>query len=68
MAYGQQYSTGDVIGVLADLINYNLIYFRNGTNLGVAYSLPKNLKFAPAVSLYSNSCVTLEVKEPPVDL
>jgi hypothetical protein len=34
--------------------------------MGVAYSLPSNLKLAPAVSLYSNSCVTLEVKESPV--
>ncbi|CAH0489393.1 unnamed protein product [Peronospora farinosa] len=37
-SYGEKWRVGDIIGCLLDLVTQKMTYFRNGVNLGVAYS------------------------------
>ncbi|CAH0477266.1 unnamed protein product [Peronospora belbahrii] len=37
-SYGEKWRVGDIIGCLLDLTTQTMTYFRNGVNLGVAYS------------------------------
>lgn len=44
-SYGEKWKAGDVIGCLLDLTSSEMTFFRNGINLGVAYS---EFKFNPS--------------------
>jgi Kip1 ubiquitination-promoting complex protein 1 len=52
--YGEQWSTGDVIGSLIDLKNREISYWRNKKFLGVAFTgieVGENMAYFPSVSL-----------------
>lgn len=54
-SYGEQWATGDVIGVCIDLTVGTISYYRNGRSLGVAFeNLPRErvgLAYFPAMSI-----------------
>ena len=58
--YGDRYwKTGDVIGVLLDLDQRKISYFKNGKDLGVAFNdVPKDAFIYPAISLKRYQKVT----------
>ncbi len=62
VAYGTAYTSGDRIGVYVDVDNHKLHFFKNGTDLGLAYTLPTRtgVCYIPAISLYGPSGVTLQ--------
>lgn len=52
--YGEAFGMHDVIGCCLDLDKYEIIFYKNGVNLGVAFKIPDNLKnetFYPSVVL-----------------
>ncbi|KAJ3123503.1 hypothetical protein HK100_011586, partial [Physocladia obscura] len=50
--YGEEWVEGDVIGALIDLDNQTISFFRNGTDLGVAFSnVDSSREWFPAASL-----------------
>ncbi|XP_028398244.1 E3 ubiquitin-protein ligase RNF123-like [Dendronephthya gigantea] len=59
-AYGEEWMAGDVIGCTFDLDNGEISYYRNGVNMGVAYTdVPRGagIAYFPAASLsYCESC------------
>lgn len=53
-SYGEEFGMHDVIGCCLDLEKYEIRFFKNGKDLGVAFSIPNNLRnstFYPAVTL-----------------
>jgi hypothetical protein len=52
--YGESWSTGDVIGCALDLSAGSMSFYRNGTDLGVAFTGLAKVALAPAVSLARN--------------
>lgn len=54
VSYGETWATGDVIGCCIDLDDGNVSYYRNGRELGVAFSsvlLGPGMAYFPALSL-----------------
>jgi len=67
--FGQRYGVGDVIGVLLNLSERTLHFFKNGEPLGLAYNnLPLGESYYPAVSLYGKSKVSIinDAEVPPL--
>lgn len=63
--YGPQFTTGDIIGMLLDFTAKTVTFFKNGTNLGIAFS---NLSGAvcPAISMTAKDTkVTVRSASPP---
>lgn len=62
-AYGESWAPGDVIGCCADFTKGEISFYRNGKNLGVAFSEVSVLKpdkgYFPAVSLSKGERCTL---------
>ncbi|KAJ6632710.1 ATP-dependent RNA helicase Ddx1 [Pseudolycoriella hygida] len=53
-SYGEEFGMNDVIGCCLDLQQYEIRFMKNGKDLGVAFSIPQNLRnstFFPAVVL-----------------
>ena len=52
--YGEGYRKGDVIGTSLDLVTGNIVYFKNGRCMGIAFTLEQELKgqkFYPTVAV-----------------
>jgi len=50
--YGEYWSNGDIIGTVLDLENKTISFYRNGKDMGVAFSnIPTNEPIYPAASL-----------------
>ncbi len=62
--YGPAFSKGDEIGCLVDFKKKAITFFKNGQNLGVAYSDTIVPPLAPAVTLYSPQDKISVVKSP----
>lgn len=55
--YGEKWETGDVIGITLDVDKEEIVYYRNGKSLGVAFSKLERgpgITYFPAVSLGYN--------------
>lgn len=57
--YGEYWSAGDVIGVILDLETKTISFYRNGKDMGVAFSNVEGEAFYPAVSLHKRQKVTV---------
>nr|BAR23499.1 hypothetical protein [uncultured Mediterranean phage uvMED]BAR23550.1 hypothetical protein [uncultured Mediterranean phage uvMED] len=58
-SYGASYTTGDVIGVAFDADAGTLVFYKNGSSQGTAYSsLDSDKRYAPLVSLGRSSTST----------
>ena len=59
-SYGASYTTGDVIGVALDMTAGTLIFYKNGTSQGTAYTGLTGT-FMPGVSAYNNGTPLLDI-------
>jgi hypothetical protein len=59
-SYGASFTAGDVIGVGLDVDAGTLVFYKNGTSQGTAYSnLTANAAWTPAMSMYGNVAISV---------
>jgi len=65
-ACGEPAVSGDIIGVLFDLVNGTLEFFKNGARMGIAHSLPAGVELFPCVATFNqgDSITTMRIQEP----
>lgn len=70
-AYGEKWKAGDIIGCLLDLTTNEMTFFRNGINLGVAYSTfkcvssDKRSGLMPGISLERGEIIRVNLGHQP---
>ena len=65
-SYGATFTAGDVIGVALDVDAGTLIFYKNNTSQGTAYSnLTANATWTPAMSMYGNVAVSANFGQRP---
>ena len=56
-AYGGTYTAGDIIGVAVDFDARTITFYKNGTNLGAAFTFSAGLTLFPATGNYTINAV-----------
>jgi hypothetical protein len=65
-SYGASFTAGDVIGVGLDVDAGTLVFYKNGTSQGTAYSnLTANAAWTPAMSMYGNVAISVNFGQRP---
>ncbi|NDD55973.1 hypothetical protein EBZ39_19265, partial [bacterium] len=64
--YGASFTAGDVIGVGLDVDAGTLVFYKNGTSQGTAFSnLTANAAWTPAMSMYGNVAISVNFGQRP---
>jgi len=65
VAYGDSYTTGDIVGVALDLDGGTITFYKNGVSQGVAFSsIPSNTYF-PSIGILSTESFTINFGQRP---
>jgi hypothetical protein len=64
-AYGATYTTGDVIGVALDMDAGTLVFYKNNSSQGTAFTGLSNPSFVPAVSNFNSGVIDINFGQRP---
>ena len=59
------FTKNDVIGILVDLKQFQLTFYKNKSKVGVDITLHQNAKYYPYVCITGSGCISLSVQNPP---